>query len=99
MYRAADKDAVEKRLLAVEQAVREAEDARWKRTNPEAQARAQATLDQLTKSIAKLEKELAKAQASGNESAITKTTEAIAARQEWMEQAKQSLAEFSGSTG
>lgn len=93
-----DKDAVEKRLLAVEQAVREAEDARWKRTNPEAQARAQATVDQLTKSIAKLEKELAKAEASGNQGAIAKAKEAIAARQEWMEQAKQSLAEFSGAS-
>ena len=90
-----DRDRAEKRLQAVEQAIRDHEDTRWRRSNPEAQARASATVEQLTKSLAKLEKELAAAQQSGNESAASKAQEAIAARREWLAQAEQSLAEFS----
>jgi hypothetical protein len=90
-----DRDRVEKRLQAVEQAIREHEDARWRRSNPEARARASATVEQLTKSLAKLEKELTAAQQSGDENAARKATEAIAARREWLTQAEQSLAEFS----
>ena len=53
----ADKAGIERRLQQVEQALRAAEDARWKRTNPEARARAAATVEQLMTSISKLEKE------------------------------------------
>lgn len=91
----ADKERVEKRLQAVEQAIRSHEDARWQRSNPEARARATATVEQLTKSLAKLEKERAAAQQAGNDQAAGKATEAIEARREWLAQAEQSLAEFS----
>ena len=59
--RAADKERVEGRLRRVEQAVREAEESKWKRTNPEARARAEATVELLTTAITKLEKTLATA--------------------------------------
>ncbi|HVQ87367.1 MAG TPA: DUF349 domain-containing protein [Actinomycetes bacterium] len=90
-----DRDAIEKRLQAVEQAVRDTEETRWRRSNPEARARATATLEQLTKSIGKLEKQLSAAQEKGDTSGAKKTQEAIDARREWMAQAEQSLAEFS----
>ena len=90
----ADSDRVEKRLLAVEQGIRENEDTRWQRSNPEARARAAATVEQLTKSLAKLAKELATAEQGGDASAAEKANEAIAARREWLAQAEQSLAEF-----
>jgi hypothetical protein len=89
-----DRDRVEKRLQRVEQTLREAEESRWRRTNPEARARASATVDQLTKSIAKLEKERAAAEQSGNAGAVAKADEAIAARREWLTQAEQTVAEF-----
>ncbi len=91
----ADKSAIERRLQAVEQALRQAEDARWKRTNPEARARAAATVEQLTTSIAKLEKQRDAAAASGRTADVTKAEEAIAARREWLVQAQSALEEFS----
>jgi hypothetical protein len=91
-----DRDKVEKRLQKVEQTVRDAEQTRWRKTNPEARARATATVDQLTKSIAKLEKEAAAAEQAGKPDAAVKANEAIAARREWLTQAQQALEEFSG---
>jgi hypothetical protein len=91
----ADKAGIEKRLQQVEQALRAAEDTRWKRTNPEARARASATVDQLTVSIAKLEKERDKAAAAGRQGDVEKTEAAIVARREWLAQAESTLAEFS----
>ena len=55
----ADRDAIEGRLKKVDDAVRTAEEAQWARSNPEARARAEATVGQLRTSIANLEKEAA----------------------------------------
>jgi len=92
----ADRPEIERRLNQVEQTVRSAEDARWKRTNPEALARAAATVDQLTSSIAKLEKQRDQAAAAGDSATVEKTESAIAARREWLEQAQAAVKEFSG---
>ena len=62
-----DRDAIEGRLKKVDDAVRAAEEAEWARSNPEARARAEATVDQLRTSIANLEAEAAKARAAGQE--------------------------------
>ena len=59
--RAATATRVEGRMRAVEQAVREAEQRQWQRSNPEARSRAEAAVDQLTAAIAKLEQQLAAA--------------------------------------
>jgi hypothetical protein len=91
----ADKQGIERRLQAVEQEVRKAEDARWKRTNPEARARAEATIAQLTSSIAKLEVEREKALAGGRTSDVEKADAALEARRQWLTQAENALAEFS----
>jgi hypothetical protein len=91
----ADKAGIERRLQQVERALREADDARWKRTNPEARARAAATVDQLTASIAKLEKERDAAAASGKQRDVDDAEAAITARRAWLAQAESTLAEFS----
>ncbi|MGB2838538.1 MAG: DUF349 domain-containing protein, partial [Actinomycetes bacterium] len=91
----ADKAGIERRLQQVEKALRSAEDTRWKRTNPEARARASATVDQLTVSIAKLEKERDAASAAGKQRDVEKAEAAISARREWLAQAESTLAEFS----
>jgi hypothetical protein len=87
--------AIDSRLRAVEQAVKAAEDEVWNRSNPEARARAEATVKQLQSLIADLEKQAAKAEAQGNTRKATEAREAIAARREWLTQAQNALADFS----
>ena len=90
------RDQLESGLRRVEEAVKRAEDAQWKRSNPEALARAEATVSQLHSAIESLETQLAKAQARGDQAAIRKAEEAIAARRSWLVEAEHTLAEFSG---
>lgn len=92
----ADMGRVEGRLRAVEQAVRDAEQARWTRSNPEARARAQDAVAQLEHTIAALQAKRDKAAAAGNQRAVSEAEASIAARQEWLEQARAALAEFGG---
>ncbi|MFI6323133.1 DUF349 domain-containing protein [Nonomuraea sp. NPDC050556] len=89
------RDRLEGGLRKVDDAVRKAEEAEWKRSNPEARARAQSTVDQLRTSLEQLEKKLAKAQAAGRAKDIKEAEEAITARQSWLEEAERTLAEFS----
>jgi Domain of Unknown Function (DUF349) len=89
------RDGLEGGLRKVEDAVKRAEDNQWKRSNPEAVARAQGTVDQLRTAISTLESQLAKAQARGDQSGISKAEEAIAARRSWLAEAERTLAEFS----
>lgn len=91
----ADLGRVEARLRSVEQAVRAAEDERWARTNPEARARAEGVVAQLEQTIANLRKDLAAAQASGNSRKLREAEQAIQAREEWLEQARRALSDFS----
>ncbi len=59
--------SVEGRMRRVEDAIREAEQNEWQRSNPEARARAQDTVTQLEASIADLESKAVKARDAGNE--------------------------------
>jgi hypothetical protein len=90
------RDALEGGLRKVEDAVKRAEDAQWKRSNPEALARAEGTVNQLRTAIETLETQLAKAQARGDAGAARKAEEALAARRSWLAEAERTLAEFSG---
>ncbi len=89
-------DRLEQGLRRVEDAVRKAEDAQWRRSNPEALARAKGTVDQIRTAIASLEDQLAKAEQRGDTRAAEQATEAIAARRSWLEEAERTLAELSG---
>jgi hypothetical protein len=90
-----DKDRVEGRLRRVEQAVRDAEQSRWKRSNPQARARAQDTVDQLETTIAKLEATKAAAVAAGDAAGAAAAQESIEARRAWLTEAQRALDEFS----
>jgi hypothetical protein len=89
-------ERLESGLRRVEDAVRKAEDAQWRRSNPEALARAQGTVEQIRAAIAGLEAQLAKATERGDAKAVKEAEEAIAARQSWLTEAERTLAEFSG---
>lgn len=92
----ADLGRIEARLRAVEQAVRDAEQERWARSNPQARARAEDAVTQLENTIEALRARLAKAQAAGDTRAAADAEQALAARQEWLAQARQALTDFSG---
>ena len=83
-------------LRKVEEAVRRAEDTQWRRSNPEAIARAEGTVTQLRSAIEQLEQQLAKARDRGDDKAARDAEEAIEARRSWLEEAERTLAEFSG---
>ncbi|HEX6328474.1 MAG TPA: DUF349 domain-containing protein [Jiangellaceae bacterium] len=86
--------SIEARLRRVEEAVREAEESEWQRTNPEARARAEATVNQLRESISDLEQQVEKAREAGNDRKLAEAEEALTARRAWLEQAERALDEF-----
>ena len=76
---------VEDRLRKVEQHVASLEQDHWRRTNPETKARSEGLASQLTAAIAKLETELADAQASGDRKRIKDAEDALNARRIWLD--------------
>lgn len=75
---------VEERLRKVETHVRTLEDERWQREDPEKKARSEGMLGQLQDAIAKLEAELAAAEAQGDDRAAASAREALEARRAWL---------------
>jgi len=82
---------LEGRLRKVEDALRAAEEAEWRKTNPETQARAQGMLAQLEDSISDLEKQKAKAEASGNAKRTKEIADALETKKAWLAQVRGSL--------
>jgi hypothetical protein len=91
-----DKERIEGRLRRVEDAVRRGEQEQWRRTNPEARARAEDTVAQFRASLDKLEKERAKAEAAGDARKVADAEGRIATTQALLEAAERAAAEFSG---
>ncbi len=89
------RERLEGRLRKIEETVRGAEDNEWRRTNPEARARAEATVTQLRSSIDQLEKRLEKARTAGRDKDVKDAEEALTARRSWLEEAEHTLAELS----
>src|SRR5690242_239408 len=88
------REHLEAGLRRVEDAVRKAEEAQWRRSNPEALARAEGTVAQLRTTIAQLEQQLARARDRGDVKAQRSAEEALTARRAWLEEAEHTLAEF-----
>ncbi len=86
---------LEGRMRRVEQAVRDVEDDRWKRSNPEARARAADTVAQIEASITDLRARRASAEAAGNAKAAADAASAIEMRELWLAEAHKALADFS----
>jgi hypothetical protein len=89
------REHLESGLRRVEEAVRKAEETQWRRSNPEALARAEGTVAQLRTTIAQLEDQLAKARERDDARAAANAEEALTARRAWLEEAEHTLAEFS----
>jgi hypothetical protein len=82
-------------LRKIEDALRKAEDSHWRRTNPEALSRARGTVNQIRSAISQLERQLAKAEANGDQKAQQRAIEALDARRSWLAEAERTLAELS----
>ncbi|KAB8162593.1 DUF349 domain-containing protein [Streptomyces sp. 3MP-14] len=87
---------IEGRMAAVERAVREAEEAEWRRTNPEARARAAGLTGQLQDAVDRLREQAEKARAAGNTAKAEKLEQELAGRQALLDQALKGLQEFGG---
>ncbi|MEE1929074.1 DUF349 domain-containing protein [Streptomyces sp. TRM 70351] len=87
---------VEGRMRAVEQAIAEAEEAEWRRTNPEARARAAGLTGQLQDAVDKLRADAEAARAAGNTAKAGKLEQELAGRQALLDQALKGLQEFGG---
>jgi Domain of Unknown Function (DUF349) len=83
-------------LRRVDDAVRKAEDARWRRATPEALSRARGTVEQIRSAISLLERQLAEATEKQDDAARQRAEEALAARRSWLTEAERTLAELSG---
>jgi hypothetical protein len=90
----ADMGRIEAGLRKVEDAVRQAEDENWKRSNPETKARTNSALSQLEAAIAGLKEDLAKAEQAGDQRKIKAAQEALEARQAWLDQISRSASEL-----
>ncbi len=90
-----DMQRVEGALRKVEDAVKTADDDNWRRSDPEAKARTSSALSQLEATIAGLREDLAKAEKAGDARKTAKATEALEARELWLEQIQKAAADFS----
>ena len=75
---------VEDRLRKVENAVRKLDEEHWNRTDPEKVARVEGFAGLLAEAIAKLERELETAKATGDKKKIAAAQEALDARKNWL---------------
>ncbi|MEU2421775.1 DUF349 domain-containing protein [Streptomyces sp. NPDC007851] len=87
---------VEGRMHTVDRAIQEAEEAEWRRTNPEARARAAGLTGQLQAAVDKLEAQIEQARAQGNTSKAEKLQRELEGRQALLDQALKGLQEFGG---
>ena len=89
-----DKNKIESRLKAVEDAIKAAERKELDRTDPAKSARAQSTLELIENKLAKTEKELQEAQSKGDIKKIESLTKTIETQKMLLEATKNTLAEF-----
>ena len=82
---------IEARLRAVEDELRKAEEAEWRRTNPETRARATGMLGQLEEQLDQLRADLEEAKLSGDEAKVRELTQALETKQAWFDQISSSL--------
>ncbi|GAA2105353.1 DUF349 domain-containing protein [Microlunatus panaciterrae] len=87
---------LDSRLRAIESAIKQAEDEQWRRTNPEARARAEDTAAKLEAQIEALESKATRAEARGDQKAAREATESANTYREWLTQAQKAVSDFSG---
>ncbi|WP_455354945.1 DUF349 domain-containing protein [Streptomyces sp. SYSU K217416] len=87
---------IEGRMHAVERAIQESEEAEWRRTNPEARARAAGLTGQLQAAVDQLRTQVDAARAAGNNAKADKLARELEGRQALLDQALKGLEEFGG---
>ncbi|MFI6349682.1 DUF349 domain-containing protein [Streptomyces sp. NPDC050560] len=87
---------VEGRMHAVERALQDSEETEWRRTNPEARARAEGLTGQLQAAVDKLHQQIETARTAGNTARADKLQQELAGRQALLDQALKGLREFGG---
>ncbi|MEU0436946.1 DUF349 domain-containing protein [Streptomyces sp. NPDC006290] len=87
---------VEGRMHAVERALQESEETEWRRSNPEARARAEGLTGQLQAAVDKLQGQIEAARSAGNTAKADKLQRELDGRQALLDQALKGLQEFGG---
>lgn len=85
---------LEARIRKVEQEIRGLEDDQWRKSDPEKSARAGDMVSKLRDAIDKLEADLAKARAAGNDRKVKDLEADLASRRSFLEMAEKTAAEF-----
>ena len=81
----------EGRLREIEDAIRDAEAEKWRRTDPQKQQRSSGMAEQLEQLIAELVEEIAEAEAAGNTKKVTELNASLEARKAWLAQVTKDL--------
>ncbi len=87
---------LDRRVRTINDHVAELEQAEWRRTDPEARNRAQDTVALFESQVAKLERDLAAAEAAGDDRKAKDARKSLETYNSWLEQARLTLQEFSG---
>ena len=86
---------IDARVRDLERQVHSAEEAEWKRTDPQARERARATVDMFKTQISKLSVQAEKAETAGRTKDAEAARESIKTYQTWLDEAQKALDEFS----
>jgi hypothetical protein len=90
-----DRGRLEGRMKKIEDAIRTADQEKWRKSNPEVKARAESTANAFTDAISRLEAQLAQAEAAGNVAKAADLRASIASTQALLGAAEGAAAEFS----
>lgn len=82
----ADVSRMEGGLREIERALADAEEAQWRRTNPETKARTTGVMAQLEESLSELRAQLEAAKAKGDTKSIEAAQDALKTKQAWFDQ-------------
>ena len=85
----------EARIRKVEQAVKDATDSVWKKTDPEKSARADDMIGKLQRAIDEVQDKLTAAEAKGDDKKAKDLTKDLESKQAFLEMAKKAQADFS----
>jgi hypothetical protein len=85
---------LEDRMRAVEEAIRSIEEDTWRRTDPEKSARADDMVAKLREAIVKVENDLERARAAGDQKKVTELEENLTSRRAFLEMAERASADY-----
>ena len=95
----ADKDRIDRRFRAVEDAVRQADEKRWAATDPARRARAEDTAERFRTALARAEQDLAAAKAAGDPRRIEAAQASVDSTRALLAAVEGTVSEFAGPAG